>query len=97
VCVVELTECERTATAGMSPVLDEIYHISEVLECFTWIYALPGMIGVRLVELPIPAAADGKLPCFNHVMFRKLLTPEQFMEKDVTAPVDSGNKVPEHV
>lgn len=32
-----------------------------------------------------------------HTMFRKAITPEQFMEKDAGQPVDSGEKVVERV
>ena len=96
VCVVELTEMERQAIAHPGPVLDEIYHVREIVEASHWLTGRPMGIGIRINEIQIPEIV-GKNPGFMHTMFRRLITPEEFMSKDVGLPVNSGDKVVEHV
>lgn len=96
VCVDELTEMERQVIDHPGPVLDEVYHVSELVEATHWQTDEPMGIGVRLREIQIPEIR-GKNPCFKHTMFRRLITPEQFMQKDAGQPVDSVDKVTERV
>ena len=87
VCVEEMFEYERAAFCFHGPVLDEVYHISKM--CLNTQY---NCVLVRLREISSPEGWG-----FKHFMFRKLITPEEFMSKDVGLPVDSGDKVPERV
>lgn len=96
VCVKELNEIEKSSIAHPGPVLDEVYHVHEIVECKHWLTGEPMGIGVTLREIQIPEIRD-KNPCFRHTMFRRLITPEQFMQKDAGQPVDSVDKVVEHV
>ncbi len=94
VCVEELNPAEKTIFCR-GPVIDEIYHVREIFpgRCLT---CEKRHIFIRVKELTAPFY-EGTEGGFWAGMFRPLITPEQFMEKDASIPVDSGDKVVEHV
>lgn len=78
-------------------VVDEIYHIREVAAVLDF-WGEFVVVGVRLREMSLPMSytPTGEC-CFDHRCFRKLLTVEDFMSKGAGVPVNSGDKVVEHV
>lgn len=92
VCVEELGLIERVVFRATGPKLDEIYHIRSVFLCNCG----RDHILVRLKEIILPQCDTGEQG-FSHFMFRKLLTIEDFMSRDISTPVNSEDKVPEHV
>ena len=97
VCVEELNMIQMLMAGCHGLVLDEKYHIRAVrssgLPCQ---YCGVVHIFVHLKELVMPDLGQGEIG-LAHTMFRKLLTVEEFMSKDVGLPVDSGQKVVERV
>lgn len=95
VCVEELSGLTQLAAGHHGPILDENYHIREVAAKPCEI-CTGSHVFVKLKELVLPPV-NGQEPMLGHTLFRKLLTIEDFMSKDISTPVNSEDKVPEHV
>ena len=82
---------------GPSPELNERYTVRSLMTCDCGC----NQIGVQLKEIECQLnSLTGEEFAWHHSIFRKLLTIEDFMSKDVDVPVDSVDKVekvPEHV
>ena len=91
-CVKELNPIDAMHAEGRAPKIDEIYHVREIGE---WPF-LPNVIFVRVREIILPSW-NGMEMAFHHTTFRKLLTIDDFKTVETVVPVDSKDKVPEHV
>ena len=92
-CVEELNIFEALFYDCRGPTIDGIYHIRSIRMC-----SCPMRhIFVCLAELPSGSGPLGEERGFLHTMFRKLLTIDDFKSVETGAPVDSKDKVPEHV
>ena len=91
VCIHEMLPITQILCGFRGPVLDEIYHVSNIFVCGCGM----GHILIHLREIQIPPGFNTE--GFHHTSFRKLLTIEDFKSTDVGLPVDSVEKVVEHV
>ena len=94
VCVSELTDDEKRAARHPGPILDGIYHVRAVEIGLTWLGGIEAA-GIKLMEIALPYLDVGE--CFFHsVMFRKLLTIDDFKKTETWDERDPNVRVPEH-